>query len=51
MAEYNTPVHPMQPYTIRHVDGVMHLSKPQAGEVPDLNHLRFQPPAEPQTEI
>ena len=50
MAECNTPVHPVQPYQVRHVDGVMHLSKPQTGELPALQNLRFQPPSEPQAE-
>jgi hypothetical protein len=49
MAEYNTPVHPVQPYTVKHVDGVMHLSKTPTGELP-VQNLRFQPPTEPQAE-
>lgn len=51
MAEYNTPVHPVQPYTVRHVDGVMHLSLNKTPEAKTpTGSLRFQPPSEPQPE-
>lgn len=51
MAEYTTVSAPIPPHTVRHVDGVMHLTlETGATAAPTTEALRFHPPSDPTDE-
>lgn len=51
MADKHAPATPIPPHTVRHVDGVMHLTlEPTAKTGPGTGELRFQPPTDPADE-
>lgn len=51
MAEKNTVATSIPPHTVRHVDGVMHLTlETNTTARPGTGELRFQPPVDPSEE-
>lgn len=51
MAEHKTLTTPIPPHTVRHIDGVMHLTLETAAiPAASAETLRFEPPTDPSEE-